>query len=171
MRITVTVDDSAAEQALTRYVAAMEQAALDASYEAANLIGRLTRAYLATLSHAAGTKTPSGAGMPPAWITGGLAASVRASMEGEWGVVGPTTAASSYNGPIGRALELGHFYRAHNPTGYMHWYEAGRGWVKSRTADHPDHPYLKPMTDLAVSSGMVEEIYRRHWAAAQAESI
>ena len=151
-------------------MAAMEAAGLEADLEAAELIGRLTRGYLATFSHPPATQTPSGPGMPPAWITGRLAASVRASMGADSAMVGPTSAASSYNGPIGRALELGHDYVAHNRTGYMHWFQDGRWW-KAREVTHPPHPFLKPMTELAANSGMVTEIYARRWAAAQASSV
>lgn len=170
MKIIVTVDDSDWEVALDRWIAAEEAATLDADMEAAELIGRLTRGYLATFSHPAATTTPSGPGMPPAWITGRLAASVQATMTADSALVGPTSAASSYNGPIGRALELGHTYEAHNATGYMHWFEDGR-WHRAREVTHPDHPYLKPMTELAADSGMITEIYARRWAEAQQEAI
>jgi hypothetical protein len=137
-----------------------------ANLDAAEEIQGRTRDLLTRVSHAPFTFTPSPPGAPPAAISGVLAASVQAEHDGEDAIVGPTRAASSYNGPYGRFLELGGEHSAHNSTGYMHWLEDGAWWRMTEIAKE-GRPFLKPATDDAVHSGAVHQIYWDHWLIAQ----
>jgi hypothetical protein len=138
-----------------------------ANLEAAQDIQDRTRRNLTRLSHAAGTHTPSPRGEAPAAISGTLAASVIAQHDGPDAVVGPTSLASSKNGPYGRFLELGGTHAAHSGKGgYMHWFEDGR-WEKAKVLEKAPRPYLKPAVDDAVNSGAVLQIYYDRWLIAQ----
>jgi len=72
--------------------------------------------------------------------------------------VGPTSSASSRNGPYGRIQELGGPMRG-NPE--MHWFEEGR-WHRSEFVELPDRPYLRPATDDVIDSGRLFAIYEEH---------
>jgi hypothetical protein len=97
--------------------------------------------------------------------TGALAASIDAQADGDDALVGPTDAARSFNGPYGRAAELGGMRYAHNPSGRMWWHDGG-SWHSAAANMMPSQPYLKPAVDLAVSSGRAERIYADHWRRA-----
>jgi hypothetical protein len=97
--------------------------------------------------------------------TGMLMASIEASSEGDDALVGPTTAASSFNGPYGRAVELGGMRHAHNPSGRM-WWQSGGSWHSAESNMMPSQPYMKPAVDKAVRSGHAERVYEDHWRKA-----
>lgn len=98
--------------------------------------------------------------------TGMLMGAIEASEDGDDALVGPTDAARSFNGPYGRAVELGGMREAHNPTGLMWWPAAGGGWHTARANEMPSQPYLKPATDMVVGDGRAERIYADHWRKA-----
>lgn len=138
-----------------------------ASLEGAELIRDVAQVELNGLHHPLHTKTPSGEGMPPAAISGRLAASITVS--GEEGsltaYVGPTDEASSKNGPYGRIQELGGPSEGHP----MRWLEDGI-WHEADFRELPSRPYLKPATDLVVDSGHLEQIYVEKWTEAELEA-
>src|SRR6266704_575732 len=109
MIVTIRLDDRAWNAAVDELEAAVTDAMRAAAVEGAERIQEVTRALLLSKAHPAATKTPSAPGDPPAAISGELAASI--TVTGEPTVlgadVGPTRAASSYNGPYGRIQELG----------------------------------------------------------------
>lgn len=128
-----------AKGALDAMSARMEAATQRATREALHLIERRTKEKLAEKTHQRGTPTPSGAGEPPALITGNLRRSIRVSgpereMEGWRGHVGPTAA-------YGRAQELGGGPR-----------------------NLPARPYLRPSLDELKPE--IAEIFRAAWASA-----
>lgn len=156
--IRITVDDADWQKAMNRFMAVEADEGHSASKEAAELIADRTKEALTMQWHGPGTKTPSAPGMPPAAITGELAASVVVREDFEGYLVGPTT-------DYGREQELGGPMEGHP---YMHWFEDG---VEYYSAGHslPDRPYLKPSADSAVDSGEVHEIYFDHWKRGQEE--
>jgi hypothetical protein len=96
--------------------------------------------------------------------TGRLMAAIDASRDGDDALVGPTGAAASENGPYGRAVELGGWREAHNPSGYM-WWPTGI-WSEHAAANMmPSQPYLAPAVEE--TSGSRERIYYEHWLRAQ----
>lgn len=97
--------------------------------------------------------------------TGRLMGSIEASADGDDALVGPTDAASSFNGPYGRAVELGGMRAAHNPTGLMWWHEGG-SWHSAVANMMPSQPYLKPAAEHIADSGAAEKIYADHWRRA-----
>lgn len=97
--------------------------------------------------------------------TGMLMGSIETSADGDDALVGPTDAASSKNGPYGRAVELGGMRVAHNPSGRM-WWQSGGGWHSAVANMMPSQPYLKPAADKAVDSGHAERVYEDHWRKA-----
>lgn len=94
--------------------------------------------------------------------TGHLMAAIDAKHDGEDAIVGPTGLARSFNGPYGRAVELGGWREAHNPTGYM-WWPGGR----ARANMMPSQPYLKHAVEEQIRSGNIHHIYRDHFLRAQ----
>lgn len=151
------------------WVGAAHREGVAANYDAATDIQRRTKALLWRLHHAPETKTPSPIGAPPAMISGRLAASIQVEHDGEDAIVGPTSWASSYNGPYGRFLELGGPHIAHNITGEMWWRENGRLYHKGPVIGKTGRPYLKPATEDAISSGEITRTYYDHWLRAQQE--
>ena len=99
-------------------------------------------------------------------ISGRLAASVLVQRDGDDALVGPTSWASSKNGPYGRFLELGGEHVAHNHTGYMWWHEDGFKYRSRHEAKAP-RPYLRPATNDAIESGEIYEAYWHRWLVAQ----
>jgi len=97
--------------------------------------------------------------------TGMLMASIEASAEGDDALVGPTSSAASFNGPYGRAVELGGMRTAHNPSGRM-WWQSGGQWHSAVSNMMPSQPYLKPAVDKNIDSGNAERIYADHWRRA-----
>lgn len=97
--------------------------------------------------------------------TGMLMASIEVSSEGDDAVVGPTDAASSKNGPYGRAVELGGMRHAHNPSGRM-WWNSGGGWHSAEANMMPSQPYMKKAAEEAVTTGHAERVYEDHWRKA-----
>lgn len=94
-----------------------------------------------------------------------LAASINASHDGDDALVGPTSSAASFNGPYGRAVELGGMRTAHNPSGRM-WWPTGE-WSHSAVSNMmPSQPYLKPAADI-VEGTTSHRIYYDHWLRAQ----
>lgn len=122
--------------------ARMEAATQRATREVLHLIERRTKQRLAEKSHKRGTPTPSGAGEPPALITGNLRRSISVSGPepmglGVWGgKVGPTAI-------YGRVQELGG--------------TTARGTLPAR-------PYLRPSLEELLPE--IAEIYRAAWASA-----
>lgn len=169
MKITVTVHSDKWKAKADEYKDAMRAVTGDASEEAAHLVGRLARTFLATFSHPPMTKTPSPPGAPPAMISGRLAASIKVERDGDTARVGPTAEASSKNGPYGRIQELGGTMTAHSAFG-MRWKEDGV-WHRAMEVRLPKRPYLKLATDLAKGTGMITEIYRHRWADRQHEVL
>ena len=167
MQIDVTVDDANWSSALDRLLVLCREAAFNASIDGAEEIKTETQLLLTALHHAPYTKTPSPKGAPPAAISGSLAASitVRPDPDAEGAEVGPTSSASSRNGPYGRFLELGGVHEEHNDTGYMTWLEDSR-WHRAKVLKKEPRPYLKPATEAVVDSGLLEMIYADHWARA-----
>lgn len=108
-------------------------------------VERATKAYLRIYTHAPGTPTTSPPGGPPAWVTGGLARSVRRSstIRRRRGVystkVGPTAL-------YGRIQELG-----------------GRAGRRHATT-LPARPYLKPRTRAELAT--IRRIYINSWREA-----
>lgn len=97
--------------------------------------------------------------------TGRLMGSIEVSGEGDDALVGPTTAASSFNGPYGRAVELGGMREAHNASGRMWWHDGG-SWHSAVANMMPSQPYMKPAVDIVISSGRAARIYEDHWRKA-----
>jgi hypothetical protein len=98
--------------------------------------------------------------------TGRLMAAIETSAEGADALVGPTGAARSKNGPYGRAVELGGWREAHNPSGYM-WWPTGVWSDRARANMMPAQPYLKPAAEEVEGSGEMERLYYEHWLKAQ----
>jgi hypothetical protein len=93
-----------------------------------------------------------------------LMASIDASEDGDDALVGPTGSARSYNGPYGRAVELGGMRTAHNSSGRMWWPDGV--WSHSAVSNMmPSQPYLAPAVE-ETSAGR-ERIYYDHWLRAQ----
>ena len=134
--------------------------------EAAQVVQRHARSLLARYHHGPMSRTPSPPGEPPAMISGRLAASVLVQRDGDDALVGPTSWASSKNGPYGRFLELGGEHAARNRTGYMWWREDGFRH-RARKLSKAPRPYLRPATEDAISSGEIYEAYWRRWLTAQ----
>lgn len=137
-----------------------------ANVEAAQVVQRHARSLLAQYHHRPNTHTPSPPGEPPAMISGRLSASVLVQRDGDDALVGPTSWASSKNGPYGRFLELGGEHVAHNSTGYMWWHEDGFKYQSAHEEKAP-RPYLRPATEDAIASGEITEAYWRRWLVAQ----
>ena len=97
--------------------------------------------------------------------TGRLMASIETSADGDDALVGPTDAAASFNGPYGRAVELGGMRAAHNPSGRMWWHEGG-SWHSAVANMMPSQPYLKPAAEEIARSGAAQRIYEDHWRRA-----
>jgi hypothetical protein len=96
--------------------------------------------------------------------TGMLMASIDASHEGDDALVGPTASARSFNGPYGRAVELGGMRHAHNASGRM-WWPTGE-WSHSAVANMmPSQPYLAPA--VAETEAGRKRIYYDAWLRAQ----
>lgn len=96
--------------------------------------------------------------------TGALMAAIDASEDGDDALVGPTGAARSINGPYGRAVELGGWREAHNPSGYM-WWPTGVWTDRARANMMPSQPYLAPA--VAETEPGRKRIYYDHWLRAQ----
>lgn len=160
-----TVDDAAWMAAVDEWMVLAAKAGHDGSVGGAEAIQHRTRDLLSSLSHAPQTRTPSPPGDPPAMISGVLAASIQVGDYDGMVAVGPTSLASSYNGPYGRIQELGGPSSGHP---YMKYYEDG---VKHEMQfrELPPRPYLKPATEDVIDSGELLQIYWMHWALAQAE--
>jgi hypothetical protein len=97
--------------------------------------------------------------------TGMLAASIDAQADGDDALVGPTDSARSFNGPYGRAVELGGMRYAHNPSGRMWWHDGG-SWHSAEANMMPSNPFMKRAVDKAIESGHAERIYEDHWRKA-----
>jgi hypothetical protein len=97
--------------------------------------------------------------------TGILMASIEASADGEDALVGPTDSARSFNGPYGRAVEMGGMRHAHNPSGRM-WWQSGGQWHSAVSNMMPSQPYMKHAVDEAITSGHAERTYADHWRRA-----
>jgi len=151
---------------MDEWLAAAHAEGVMANLEAAQDIQDRAKRLLTRISHAPHTRTPAPLGAPPARITGTLAASILAEHDGDDALVGPTRAASSKNGPYGRFLEMGGVHAAHNPRGYMSWYEDG-AWHRMREVEKAGRPYLEPATDDAIQSGAITRIYFDRWLIAQ----
>ena len=148
-------------------LAASEDQARQASLQAAQAIRDTARDLLSLQHHDRGTKTPSAPGEPPAMISGSLWASMTAEMmtaDEAW--VGPTSSASSYNGPYGRIQELGGLMEGRP---WMRWFEDGK-WHRAQEVFLPDREYLEPATRWEVDSGRVWEIYAEHQTEAILEA-
>lgn len=148
-------------------LAASEDQARRASLEAAGAIRDKAKDLLSRQAHAPHTRTPSAPGEAPALISGSLWASMTAEMmtaDEAW--VGPTSSASSYNGPYGRIQELSGLMEGHP---WMHWFEDGREHF-AREVFLPPRPYLKPATDAEIGSGRVWTIYAEHQTEAILEA-
>lgn len=146
--------------------ASIEQARL-ASLEAAEAIRDTARDLLALQRHDPHTKTPSAPGEPPAMISGSLWESMTAVMmtaDEAW--VGPTSSASSKNGPYGRIQELGGLMEG---APWMRWFEDGK-WYRAQEVFLPDRAYLEPATRWEVDTGRVWEIYAEHQTEAIMEA-
>lgn len=97
--------------------------------------------------------------------TGMLMASIEASEDGDDALVGPTDSARSFNGPYGRAVEMGGMRFAHNPSGRM-WWQSGGVWHSAESNMMPSQPYMKDAVDKAIASGHAERVYEDHWRRA-----
>ncbi len=96
--------------------------------------------------------------------TGLLMSAIETDSEGDDALVGPTAAAASPNGPYGRAVELGGWREAHNPSGYM-WWPTGV-WSEHAAGNMmPSQPYLAPAVEA--TDGSRKRIYYDHWLRAQ----
>jgi len=137
-------------------------AAHDASVEGARAIKHETQGLLVQLQHAPHTKTPSLPGMPPAMISGRLAASIEVGEYDGDVAVGPTSEASSYNGPYPRIQELGGPSTGHP---HMHWFQDGR-WYTRNFRELLPRPFLEPATRAVIDSGELHQIYYDHWLRA-----
>ena len=166
MIITLDVDSGRWTEAVDNWLTLAYLEGVRANAEAAQVVQRRARALLARYHHRPNTHTTSPAGQPPAMISGRLAASVLVQRDGDDALVGPTSWASSKNGPYGRFLELGGTHVPHNSTGYMWWHEDGYKH-RSRVEEKAPRPYLEPATDDAIESGDIREAYWRRWLAAQ----
>lgn len=96
--------------------------------------------------------------------TGALMASINATQEGDDALVGPTASARSFNGPYGRAVELGGMRTAHNPSGRM-WWQSGGVTHSAVSNMMPSQPYLAPAVEATSESR--KRIYYDHWLRAQ----
>jgi hypothetical protein len=163
----MTVDDREWSDRLNFLIELYRRKGYLASVAGAEAIKEVASDKLTARRHAPQTKTPSGNGDPPAAISGRLAASLEvrgdaATLSAE---VGPTSTASSYNGPYGRIQELGG-PSSGNP---MVWVEDGVPH-KVRFRRLPERPYLKPATKEIIGSGKLRRIYVDKWAEAQREA-
>jgi hypothetical protein len=166
--INVTVDDADWRDRIDFLVELYKRKAYLASLAGAEEVRSITRRKLTALHHGPKTKTPSVAGQPPAAISGRLAASVDVTGEASTlsALVGPTSFASSRNGPYPRIQELGGGSSGHP---FMTWVEDGV-FHKVRFRRLPERPYLKPATEEIVKSGKLRSIYVDKWAEAQREA-
>lgn len=98
--------------------------------------------------------------------TGALMASIDVQADGDDALVGPTDSARSFNGPYGRAVELGGMRSAHNPSGRM-WWNTGGSWHSAVSNMMPSQPYLAPAVKQVADSGRAEKVYADHWRRAQ----
>lgn len=162
MNITVHLDARAWYAAMDELEFAVLEAMRKSAVEGAEAIQGVTRGLLTAKGHAEFTKTPSAKGSPPAAISGALAASVHVTaLPQELGaMVGPTSEASSVNGPYGRAQELGSDDEAIRAK-YMRWVENGKTYYK-KARELPERPYLKPATEDVIASGELHDIYVRN---------
>jgi len=120
----------------------MRRATLAATAKALHLIEKRTKEKLGLKSHRKGTPTPSGAGEPPALITGNLRRSIT--------VTGPEPlTANSWRGSVGPTAVYGRVQELGGPT--------GRGVLPAR-------PSLQP------SYGELQEEIRRVFVAAWTEA-
>lgn len=156
MIVTIRLDAGAWYAAMDELEAAVTQAMRDAAVAGAERIQQVARALLTAKGHRAHTKTPSAPGEPPARISGDLAASVLVeALPAILGAkVGPTSLASSKNGPYGRIQELG----GGSVGPPMKWLEDG-DWHQAYFRELPDRPYLKPATLGVIASGQLTRIY------------
>lgn len=102
--------------------------------------------------------------MPPAAISGALAASMSAALVGDEAWVGPTDL------PYARIQELGGEMHGHP---LMKWRRVGnpmRYFAREFELLEP-RPYLRPATDDVVDSGRLTEIYVEQWTEAQMEVL
>lgn len=157
MRGYVIVHDRETMAALRAFTPLMRKAGREANLAGAREIRSEAKSRLRRLGHPAETKTPSQPGMPPAFISGELALSIKTETGLDSVKVGPTARYS-------RIQELGGPMHG-NP--YMKWVEDG---VYYRSAFHklPARPYWEPSVHAVIDSGRLTRIYRDRWRIAEA---
>lgn len=176
MIVTLKVDSREWSAAVSEWSALAYREGVSANLDAAEVVRDRAREILDEGWHPAGTKTPKPPGTAPGSITGLLADSIQARHDGDDAIVGPTSMASSKNGPYGRFLELGGEHIAHSGAGgwyggewhptLMWWHEDGRDFKSPHLTKAP-RPYLKEATETAILSGEITDQYYRHWLIAQ----
>jgi hypothetical protein len=121
------------------------------------------RMELMLTAHAPYTESPAPAPASPSMITGTLVAAQEAhepfplSATAWEAHAGPTSLASSKNGPYGRFLQFGGTHAAHNPSGRMWWFEEGI-WHDATVLNKAERPYLTYALEKIIADGSLHDV-------------
>jgi hypothetical protein len=164
--VTATTDSDEWSLGIDHLAIIIYEYTADASLDAAEYIGSLTRGKLSERAHGPLSFSPSSAGEPPAMVFGDLLASITAARSGGTSaMVGPT-------GGFGRTefyariQELGGEMHGDPVMEFLKMFDGGIRKMKLEYVELFPRPYLRPATEDAVNSGRVRDIYARWWADA-----